>query len=125
MRDKFAANNFPLEIDVASSASVAAALNEIVNKYKRPPAVIVNSAGITRDKYLLKMPEADFDAVINVNLKVGTRRFMVGVALCATVNAFIVTSQSILLFTVHKVYLICPYPKCSVSLWHIMSFLIQ
>lgn len=63
------ANNFPLEIDVASSASVAAALNEIVNKYKRPPAVIVNSAGITRDKYLLKMPEADFDAVINVNLK--------------------------------------------------------
>jgi len=31
--------------------------------------ILVNNAGITRDKLLLKMDEADFDAVINVNLK--------------------------------------------------------
>ncbi len=30
---------------------------------------MVNSAGITRDGYMLKMSEADYDAVLNVNLK--------------------------------------------------------
>jgi 3-oxoacyl-[acyl-carrier protein] reductase len=31
--------------------------------------VLVNNAGITRDNLLLRMPEADWDAVLNVNLK--------------------------------------------------------
>lgn len=31
--------------------------------------ILVNNAGITRDKLVLNMEEADFDAVINVNLK--------------------------------------------------------
>ncbi len=31
--------------------------------------ILVNNAGIVRDKLVLKMEEADFDAVINVNLK--------------------------------------------------------
>ncbi len=31
--------------------------------------ILVNNAGIVRDKLILKMEEADFDAVINVNLK--------------------------------------------------------
>lgn len=31
--------------------------------------ILVNNAGITRDKMVLKMEEKDFDAVINVNLK--------------------------------------------------------
>ena len=31
--------------------------------------ILINNAGITRDKLVLKMNEADFDAVINVNLK--------------------------------------------------------
>lgn len=34
--------------------------------------MIVNSAGITRDGFLLKMSENDFDSVINVNLKVSS-----------------------------------------------------
>lgn len=31
--------------------------------------VLVNNAGITKDNLLLRMPEADWDAVLNVNLK--------------------------------------------------------
>ena len=31
--------------------------------------ILINNAGITRDKLVLNMEEADFDAVINVNLK--------------------------------------------------------
>ncbi len=31
--------------------------------------MVVNCAGITRDGYLLKMAEKDFDAVVGVNLK--------------------------------------------------------
>merc|ERR1711910_135848 len=38
-------------------------------KYKRPPDIIVNSAGITKDGFLLRMKEDDFDKVIDVNLK--------------------------------------------------------
>lgn len=62
-------DNTAFEMDVSSSESIANVLNATVEKYKRPPTVVVNSAGITRDNFLLKMPESDFDAVINVNLK--------------------------------------------------------
>ncbi|XP_058057724.1 estradiol 17-beta-dehydrogenase 8 [Anopheles bellator] len=64
-----AAGNAAYEMDVSSGESVDAVLKSILERYKRPPTVVVNSAGITRDNFLLKMPEADFDAVINVNLK--------------------------------------------------------
>lgn len=59
-----------LEVDVGSQESVNAALSAAIDSFKRPPTVIVNSAGITRDGFLLKMSESDFDSVINVNLKV-------------------------------------------------------
>lgn len=62
-------DNTALEMDVSSSASVAKVLDATLAKYKNPPTIVVNSAGITRDNFMLKMPEADFDAVINVNLK--------------------------------------------------------
>lgn len=45
-------------------------LNSIVNDYNKPPSIVVNCAGITKDNFLLKMSEQDFDDVINVNLKV-------------------------------------------------------
>ena len=35
--------------------------------------VVVNSAGITRDTYMLKMSEEAFDKVIQVNLKVSKK----------------------------------------------------
>lgn len=59
-----------LEMDVSSSESITTALDAIIAKYKKPPSIIVNSAGITKDNYLLKMSQQDFDDVINVNLKV-------------------------------------------------------
>ncbi|XP_053695811.1 estradiol 17-beta-dehydrogenase 8 [Sabethes cyaneus] len=62
-------DNAAFEMDVSSSASIEKVLKAVVEKYQRPPMIVVNSAGITRDNFLLKMPEPDFDAVINVNLK--------------------------------------------------------
>ena len=41
-------------------------------------SVVVNAAGITRDKTLLKMSEEAFDEVIKVNLKVHTIHFKLG-----------------------------------------------
>ncbi|XP_055591911.1 estradiol 17-beta-dehydrogenase 8 [Uranotaenia lowii] len=62
-------DNIAFEMDVSSSESIAKVLNATLEKYKGPPRIVVNSAGITRDNFLVKMPESDFDAVINVNLK--------------------------------------------------------
>lgn len=60
----------PLELDVTSTENIKNVVEEAINKYKRPPSVIVNCAGITRDAFILKMEENDFDLVLNVNLKV-------------------------------------------------------
>ncbi|XP_053671401.1 (3R)-3-hydroxyacyl-CoA dehydrogenase [Anopheles nili] len=62
-------DNIALEMDVASGSSIDSVLQKVLDNFKRPPSVIINAAGITRDNFLLKMPETDFDAVINVNLK--------------------------------------------------------
>ncbi|XP_050078414.1 estradiol 17-beta-dehydrogenase 8 [Anopheles maculipalpis] len=64
-----AGDNVAYEMDVSSGESIDAVLKEVVGRYKKPPTIVVNSAGITRDNFLLKMPESDFEAVINVNLK--------------------------------------------------------
>uniref|UniRef100_A0AAG5D6A4 (3R)-3-hydroxyacyl-CoA dehydrogenase n=1 Tax=Anopheles atroparvus TaxID=41427 RepID=A0AAG5D6A4_ANOAO len=61
--------NVAYEMDVSSGDSIDGVLKQVLERYKRPPTVVVNSAGITRDNFLLKMPESDFEAVINVNLK--------------------------------------------------------
>lgn len=60
----------PLELDVTSSDSIKGVIEEAINKYKRPPSIIVNCAGITRDAFILKMDENDFDMVLKVNFKV-------------------------------------------------------
>jgi 3-oxoacyl-[acyl-carrier protein] reductase len=54
--------------DVSSFEAVGALFKEILSTYDRID-VLVNNAGITRDKLLLRMKEADWDAVININLK--------------------------------------------------------
>ncbi|KAH8409133.1 hypothetical protein KR009_008500, partial [Drosophila setifemur] len=58
-----------LEVDVSSPSSVQSAVAEALKKFQQAPSIVVNSAGITRDGYLLKMPERDFDDVYSVNLK--------------------------------------------------------
>ncbi|XP_026323933.1 estradiol 17-beta-dehydrogenase 8 [Hyposmocoma kahamanoa] len=58
-----------IELEVSQSASVQKALDTAMEHYKAPPTIIVNSAGIVRDNWLLKMSEEDFDKVVAVNLK--------------------------------------------------------
>ncbi|KAF5276827.1 hypothetical protein FQA39_LY06379 [Lamprigera yunnana] len=62
-------DHFSVHLDVAKSDSVRTVLQKVLNKYGNPPTVIVNCAGITKDNFLLKLSEEDFDQVINVNLK--------------------------------------------------------
>ncbi|CAH2100311.1 unnamed protein product [Euphydryas editha] len=58
-----------MELDVSNGKSVQNMLQAIIAEYKTPPRIVVNSAGITRDNWLLKLSEEDYDTVINVNLK--------------------------------------------------------
>lgn len=54
--------------DVAQAASVEAAAEQILAQAGRVD-ILVNNAGITRDALLMRMSEADWDAVLDVNLK--------------------------------------------------------
>ena len=57
-----------LVVDVSKLDQVEAAMNKTLDKFKKID-ILVNNAGITRDALLIRMSEADFDAVININLK--------------------------------------------------------
>jgi 3-oxoacyl-[acyl-carrier protein] reductase len=57
-----------LAADVSRADETQAAVNKIVDSMKRID-ILVNNAGITRDTFLLRMTEADWDDVIAVNLK--------------------------------------------------------
>lgn len=54
--------------DVAQAASVEAAAEQILTQAGRVD-ILVNNAGITRDGLLMRMSEADWDAVLAINLK--------------------------------------------------------
>ena len=54
--------------DVSSFEDSKATVAKIIEEFGQID-ILVNNAGIVRDKLVLKMEEADFDAVINVNLK--------------------------------------------------------
>lgn len=55
-------------VDVTNSSAVAEAMDK-VEATLGPIDIMVNNAGITRDAMLHKMDDAQWDAVINVNLK--------------------------------------------------------
>jgi len=57
-----------LELDVTDYAKLTEALNKILDKFKKVD-ILVNNAGITKDNLLLRMGDAEWDAVLNVNLK--------------------------------------------------------
>ena len=54
--------------NVAEAASVEAAADQILTAAGRVD-ILVNNAGITRDSLLMRMSEADWDAVLDINLK--------------------------------------------------------
>jgi 3-oxoacyl-[acyl-carrier protein] reductase len=57
-----------LPVDVTNSASVNEAVEAVVERFGQID-VLVNNAGIVRDKRITKMSDDDWDAVIGVNLK--------------------------------------------------------
>ena len=57
-------------MDVSVGRSVQSLIADIRVKFNTSPSIVVNSAGITRDNFLLKMDENSWNAVMNVNLKV-------------------------------------------------------
>lgn len=55
-------------VDVSAMAEVEAAVAQVTERWKTPD-LLVNNAGLTRDKRLVNLSEADWDLVIDVNLK--------------------------------------------------------
>jgi 3-oxoacyl-[acyl-carrier protein] reductase len=55
-------------VDVADAAAVAAAVEKILAQTGKVD-ILVNNAGVTRDGLLMRMSEADWDTVLDINLK--------------------------------------------------------
>jgi len=55
-------------LDVANQASIDSVLDEL-EKSDDAPTILVNNAGITRDNLLIRMKEAEWDAIMETNLK--------------------------------------------------------
>ncbi|XP_066588382.1 (3R)-3-hydroxyacyl-CoA dehydrogenase [Prorops nasuta] len=58
-----------LEMEVTNSLNIDKTLKIIRDHFVQPPTIVVNSAGVTRDNFVLSLTEDQFDEVINVNLK--------------------------------------------------------
>ncbi|CAK7309378.1 (3R)-3-hydroxyacyl-CoA dehydrogenase [Vulpes lagopus] len=57
------------QADVSEAGAVRRLLEQVQACFSRPPSVVVSCAGLTRDEFLLRMSEDDWDRVIAVNLK--------------------------------------------------------
>lgn len=57
-----------VQCDVSDFAKSGELMDHVIKTYGKLD-ILVNNAGITRDGLLMKMSEADFDSVINTNLK--------------------------------------------------------
>ena len=61
-------NSLALKGDVSNGTDVEAMFAAFIDKFQKID-ILVNNAGITRDGLLVRMKEADWDLVLNVNLK--------------------------------------------------------
>lgn len=59
---------FKVQADVSNEKSVKDMVKTVVDTFGSLD-ILVNNAGITKDNLLMRMKEADFDDVININLK--------------------------------------------------------
>jgi 3-oxoacyl-[acyl-carrier protein] reductase len=57
-----------ITLDMLDGNSIRSAVNTIINKYGNIH-ILINNAGITKDKLMLQMKEEDFQLVMDVNLK--------------------------------------------------------
>jgi len=57
-----------IKVDVAHSEEVERMVETILERFGRID-ILINNAGIARDKLILRMTEEDWDVVLNVNLK--------------------------------------------------------
>jgi 3-oxoacyl-[acyl-carrier protein] reductase len=55
-------------VDITDTAALTEVMESLAAEYKGI-GILVNNAGITRDKLMMQMKEEDFDRVINVNLR--------------------------------------------------------
>ena len=55
-------------VDVADGSAVAGVCTQILKDFGKVD-VLINNAGITRDRLSMRMPEADWDLVLDTNLK--------------------------------------------------------
>ena len=62
------ADAFTIQADVADGAACDAMVKEVLSRFGRLD-ILVNNAGITRDGLMPMMKEADWDAVLDTNLK--------------------------------------------------------
>ena len=56
------------KVDVTNLKEVESFIQKVLDKFSKID-ILINNAGITRDGLLVRMSEADWDTVINVNLK--------------------------------------------------------
>ncbi len=57
-----------MKVDVADLKSVTSAVSEVSSSFGNIN-ILINNAGITRDNFLLRMKEEDWDKVMQINLK--------------------------------------------------------
>lgn len=57
-----------MQCNVADFEASEAMVKEVLNKYGKVD-ILVNNAGITKDNLIMRMSEADYDAVLDTNLK--------------------------------------------------------
>lgn len=61
-------NAFAIKADVSNGDEVQQMIKEVISQFGRLD-ILVNNAGITRDNLLMRMKDAEWDDVINTNLK--------------------------------------------------------
>ncbi|CAG2113247.1 unnamed protein product [Medioppia subpectinata] len=67
---KTGGKHIPFEVDVSQLDSLQRLFKSVTDNYDNKVAtLLVNCAGITRDKLIVEMTEQDFDKVLDVNLK--------------------------------------------------------